>query len=75
MTQNNLALLLADSGRQPEAAQLFSDALSTFVAALDAGHPKIQACAENYASLLRDQGRPTAAGTLIERYKVKTAGR
>jgi tetratricopeptide (TPR) repeat protein len=49
--------------------------LSTFVAALDAGHPKIQACAENYASLLRDQGRPTAAGTLIERYKVKTAGR
>jgi hypothetical protein len=39
-------------------------ALRTFTAALAPGHPKIRACAENYAGLLRDQGRGAAARAL-----------
>lgn len=49
MTLNNLALLLATSGRGDAAEPLYEEALRTFTARLDPGHPKIRGCAANYA--------------------------
>jgi hypothetical protein len=68
MTQNNLALLLASSGRGGEAEPLYARALQTFAAALEPGHPKVQGCLANYAALLHDQGRGAAARALAEKY-------
>ena len=52
LTLNNLALLLDAVGRGVEAEPLFERALRIFVARLVPGHPKIVACAGNYAALL-----------------------
>jgi hypothetical protein len=68
MTLNNLALLLASTGRGQAAEPLYERALRTFTASLDRGHPKIRACADNYAALLRDQGKSAAARTLELKY-------
>jgi hypothetical protein len=68
MTQNNLALLLEASGRSEEAETLYAHALRTFAAALAPDHPKVRACVDNYAGLLRDRGRAAAARALVEKY-------
>jgi hypothetical protein len=62
------ALLLDTCGRPREAEPLYASALRTFAAALAPGHPKIRACAENYAGLLRDQGRGAAARALESKH-------
>ena len=69
MSENNLGLLLSKSGRGREAEPLFAHALQTFGATLDTSHPKIVACVENYAGLLREQGRAAAARELTKKYK------
>jgi tetratricopeptide (TPR) repeat protein len=71
MTQNNLALLLASSGRNSEAEPLYARALQTFAATLEPDHPKIQGCMANYAAFLREQGRGAAARSLAEKYSTE----
>jgi hypothetical protein len=68
MTQNNLALLLASSGRGGEAEPLYARALQTFAATLEPDHPKIQGCVANYAALLRERGRGAAARALARKH-------
>jgi hypothetical protein len=68
MTENNLALLLDSAGRPAEAEPLFARALRSFAAALPLDHPKVVACAENYAGLLRAQDGEAAAAALLRQY-------
>jgi tetratricopeptide (TPR) repeat protein len=55
---NNLALLYRKQGRYAKAKSLHERALAIWEKALGSEHPQMAIFLENYASLLRNMGRP-----------------
>jgi hypothetical protein len=55
-------------GKASEAEPLYQRALQILTDRLDPRHPKVLACAKNYAGLLRSIGRDTDAGDIEGRY-------
>ncbi len=72
MTPNNLAVLFKSKGRLDQAEPLYQRALATFEDALGPGRPKVTACCENNADLLRQMGRETEARRLAARLPSKS---
>jgi len=71
---NNLALLLAGRGELDEAARLYRRAIAQFDQQLGPDHPNVAVCLENYAAVLRRQGRRERARVVALRARRIFAG-